>query len=228
MKKCRVVGLTGRSGSGKSTVSSHYAAQGYPVLDGDLISREVTKPGSDCLAALVEVFGGEILQEDGSLDRAALATLAFAQPEATQKLVRITHPAIIAKLLEGIRQAEKQGARLVFVDGAVIVGAPFERYCDALIVVTAPERESLLRIMLRDGISKEAARRRLSAQLPEEKLRAAADYVLENRTSQAALLRQADGVLQQLMKETGKYEGKTGSDPAPDSGAYAGGAFVSQ
>lgn len=198
MDGCYVVGLTGRSGCGKSTVASHFAAQGVPVLDGDAAAREVVQPGSPTLAKLAQAFGADVLDEHGALQRDVLAARAFAAPAAARRLTNITHPAIVRLLLDGVRAAHRAGAPLVVVDGAVIVGARFQKHCDAIVVVTAPLRESISRIILRDGISKEAAHRRLAAQLPEETLVAAADFVLENNTSPAALLQHADEVLAQL------------------------------
>ncbi|MDL2327638.1 dephospho-CoA kinase, partial [Ruminococcaceae bacterium OttesenSCG-928-A11] len=100
-----MVGITGRSGSGKSSVSGHYAALGHPVADGDAISRQVTGPGSPCLDELVAAFGPGILQPGGTLDRKALGELAFKSPENNQKLIDITHPHIIAELESRARAA---------------------------------------------------------------------------------------------------------------------------
>lgn len=204
---CRVVAITGRSGSGKSTVSARYAALGYTVLDSDKVAREITQVGEPCLLALAEAFGLDILDERGALRRSTLAARAFATPEGTRKLTKITHPAIIARLLEGVAEAQKQYEQadaphaLVFVDGAVIVDAAFEPYCDSILVVTAPEKDAVSRIVLRDGISKQAAHDRLAAQLPEKRLLAAADYRLCNDTTPQALLVQADAVLEKLLKD---------------------------
>ena len=203
MEKGAVVAVTGRSGSGKSTVSAHYAALGYPVLDGDKIARDVTRPGAPCLTALAVQFGADILDGAGALRRGVLAARAFSTPEGTRLLTDITHPAIVRALLEGVEQARRAGARLVFVDGAAIVGEAFEPYCQAIVVVTSPHREAVSRIMLRDGISKEAARQRLAAQMSEEQMCAAADYVIQNDQNKAALLFRADAVLAALLeKET--------------------------
>lgn len=196
-----VVALTGRSGSGKSTVAKHFSALGYPVLDGDKVAREVTLPGSPCLAQLAKAFGRDVLAADGTLRRQLLAARAFDTPEGVQKLTDITHPEIVARLLRSVREAQAGGARVVFVDGAVIIGGRFEQYCDKIVVITAPEKDCVSRIVLRDGISKEAARERLAAQLPEQALCAAADYVLANSGTQEALLRKADAVLEKLQPE---------------------------
>ncbi|MEG1073781.1 MAG: dephospho-CoA kinase [Ruthenibacterium sp.] len=206
MKKIQTVAVTGRSGSGKSTVSAYFASQGFPVLDADVIARTVTEKASPCLAKLVEVFGADILDENGCLLRQELAMCAFQDAENAKKLTDITHPAIIKKLLAGIDAAEKSGQTLVFVDGAVIVGAEFERYCDKIILVTAKERDAISRIVLRDHVSKQAAHDRLSVQMCEEDLRKAADFVLENTTTEAELLHRADIILKQLQKETQTHE----------------------
>lgn len=199
----KVIAITGRSGSGKSTVSAYYGSLGYPVLDADRTAREVTRPGGPCLAQLCDAFGSDILLPDGTLDRGCLAARAFATPEGTRRLTDITHPAIIRELLDGVAAAQSTGVPFVFVDGAVIVGEVFEQYCDAIIVVTAPVREAVSRIVLRDGISKQAARMRLAAQTPEDVLRAAADYIIANTGDGRHLRAAAQAVLERLLaKET--------------------------
>ncbi len=197
----RIIAVTGRSGAGKSTLSAYYASLGYPVLDADKAARAVTEKGSPCLARLAAAFGGDILTPDGALDRGLLAARAFSSPENARLLTDITHPAIVKMLLDGAESAKKAGAPLVFVDGAVIVGEAFEPYCDAIIVVSAPERESVSRVMLRDGVSKQAARDRLSAQLSDEALRAAADYVIKNTGDERQLHAAGRKVLDQLLAE---------------------------
>ena len=195
-----IVGITGRSGSGKSTVTAHYAGLGYPVADGDALSRRVTEPDSPCLAELIKAFGEGILCPGGTLDRKALARLAFASEEANRKLMAITHPAISREMRQMAAEAKAGGAKLFFLDGAMIVGGPAQAECKKLIVVRAGKSLSVSRIILRDGISKTAAAQRLAAQLPEAELLAAADYVIDNDGSQAALLRRADEVLEDLLK----------------------------
>ena len=193
----KVIAVTGRSGSGKSTVSAYYGSLGYPVLDADRTAREVTRPGGPCLAQLCDAFGSDILLPDGTLDRGCLAARAFATPEGTRRLTDITHPAIIRELLDGVAAAQRTGVPFVFVD-------------DAIIVVTAPEREAVSRIVLRDGISKQAARMRLAAQTPEDVLRAAADYIIANTGDGRHLRAAAQAVLERLLaKETNGTKEKT-------------------
>lgn len=194
-----IVGITGRSGSGKSVVSRHYAAKGYPVADGDELSRYATRPGNPCLAELTAAFGSDILAADGSLNRRRLGELAFASKAKTSLLTAITHPYILEEMLARAQRARTEGARLFFVDGAVIVGGIFEEYCDKLIVVVSERRLAVSRIILRDGISKTAASARLEAQQPEEVMLAAADYVIDNNASEEMLLGQAEDVLRRLL-----------------------------
>ncbi len=206
---CRLVGVTGRSGSGKSTVSDYFRTQGYPVLDGDGIARAVTEPGSPVLGRLVEAFGGDILDERGALRRRLLADRAFATPQGTRQLTDITHPAIIAAMLDAVHRAAREGHKICFADGAAIVGEALEPYCDAIIVVTAPLEESIARITARDGVSPQAARRRLDAQLPEGRLRAAADHVIENDGTLESLRAKAAAVLRAVQGETNEREEET-------------------
>lgn len=203
-----IVALTGRSGCGKSTVSAHYRAQGYPVLDCDQVARQVAAPGSVCLQKLQEAFGADIVDESGQLLRRKLAQRAFASEQGTQRLTKITHPAIVALLLQQAQQAFAQGAQMVFADGAVIVGHALEPHCQRIVVVDAPDAVCVARIVKRDGISQAAAQQRLDAQMPRQQLCSAADYVIENHADQTTLLQQADQVLYALRKERNEHKEK--------------------
>lgn len=196
-----VVGLTGRSGCGKSSVSAWLAGQGIPCIDADGISREILQPGSGCLPLLQNAFGSDIVDNSGALRRRLLADRAFATPEGTRALTEITHPEILARIRSRVAEARAAGAKFCFVDGAVIVGTPFAGECDRLAVVTAPYEQSVARICRRDGISPEMARRRLDAQTPERTLLEAADYVIHNNGTLADLEQQCRALLQALRKE---------------------------
>ena len=195
------LGITGRSGCGKSTVTAVFAGHGVPLADADQISREILLPGSPLLPALAERFGADILKADGTLDRRLLADRAFATPKGTAALTDITQPEILRRIDAALDEARRGGADLAFVDGAVIVGTPFEARCDALILVTAPYETSVARICARDGIAPEMARRRLDAQTPLETLRAAATAELVNDSTPDALREKLRSVLNGLEKE---------------------------
>ena len=183
----KIVGITGRSGCGKSSATNFLARMGYPCIDADQVARDVLLPGSVCLTRLQKQFGEDILDGTGALRRRLLADRAFATPEGTRALTQITQPEILRRIEQWLQQAQAQGASIAFVDGAVIVGTPFQARCDALVLVTAPYELSVQRICARDGIAPDMARRRLDAQTPLETLRAAATLEIVN-----------DGTTQQL------------------------------
>ena len=149
------LGITGRSGCGKSTVTAVFAAHGVPLVDADQLSREILLPGSPLLPQLAARFGGDILKPDGTLDRRLLADRAFATPEGKAALDSLTHPAIVARIRAAKQAAQVAEAPLFVLDGAVIVGTAAQAECDRLCVVTAPFETSVARIVARDGISPE-------------------------------------------------------------------------
>ena len=195
------LGITGRSGCGKSTVTAVFAAHGVPLADADRISREILLPGSPLLPVLAQRFGADILRADGTLDRRLLADRAFATPEGKAALDAITHPEIVRRIRAAKQAAQAAGASLFVLDGAVIVGTEAETECDRLAVVTAPFETSVARIAARDGISPEMAARRLNAQMPEEQLLRRADYILRNDAERAALETVATQLCEALLQE---------------------------
>lgn len=197
------LGITGRSGCGKSTVTAVFAQHGVPLADADQISREILLPGSPLLPVLTERFGADILNPDGSLDRRLLADRAFATPEGKKALDAITHPEIVRRIRAAKAAAQRFGAPLFVLDGAVIIGTEAEQECDRLCVVTAPFEISVARIAARDGIRPEMAARRLNAQTPEEVLLAKADYVLCNDAERSALEAAAAALCEKLQAEGG-------------------------
>ena len=194
----KVIGITGRSGCGKSSATKFLAGQGYPCIDADLIAREMLLPGSPCISQLQEKFGADIADENGNVRRRLLADRAFATPAGTRALTAITQPEILHRIETRLQEAEQGGAELAFVDGAVIVGTPFEARCDALVLISAPYDTSVARICARDGIAPEMARRRLDAQTPIETLRAAATREVVNDGTAEQLVEKMHAVLQQL------------------------------
>ena len=205
------LGITGRSGCGKSTVTAVFAAHGVPLADADRISREILLPGSPLLPVLAQRFGADILRTDGTLDRRLLADRAFATPEGKAALDAITHPEIVRRIRAAKQAARAAGASLFVLDGAVIVGTEAETECDRLAVVTAPFETSVARIAARDGISPEMAARRLNAQMPEEQLLRRADYILRNDAERAELETAATQLCEALLQE-GR---KGGADHSP-------------
>ena len=176
-----IVGLVGRAGSGKSTVASAFRERGFPVLDADRIGHEVTDGDPTVRAALAAEYGPDVYREDGALDRARVAAKVFADPSARARLDALVHPRILAILRARIAALRDGGHRgPVIVDAALLLKWGFERECDLVIAVEAPEAELLARLARSRGWSAEAARARLAAQPAPELLAAAADVVLVN------------------------------------------------
>ena len=170
-----VIGLTGPTGSGKTTFASLLRERGFYVADADAAARKVVQPGSPVLDALCAAFGADIV-EDGALCRKKLAARAFASPEDVQKLNALTHPAIECALFDEI--AAHPHARGAVIDAAALIESGIAEKCDLVAAALAPREERLRRIMLRDGLSEEQARARMQAQQPDTFYTQKADVVL--------------------------------------------------
>ncbi|MFI0433614.1 MAG: dephospho-CoA kinase [Candidatus Nanopelagicales bacterium] len=171
------IGLTGGIGSGKSTVAALLADYGALVIDADAVAREVVAPGTEGLAALVAEFGGGVLAPDGSLDRPALAAIAFADDAARARLNAVLHPRIAARTVE-LMSAAAPGQVIVH-DVPLLAENGLAPAYDAVIVVAAPLEVRLTRLEQR-GVSPADARRRIAAQATDEQRRAVADVVIDN------------------------------------------------
>ena len=172
------IGLTGGAASGKSLVARHFEALGIPVIDADVVSREVARPGTDGLAAIVEAFGEGVLTADGTLDRSALRERVFRQDEARRTLERILHPRIRASMDESSAALAHEGhPYLLCVIPLLIETDQTGRY-DRILVVDAPEDVQRTRLCRRDGVDPPAADAMLAAQADRwQRLRAAHDVV---------------------------------------------------
>jgi dephospho-CoA kinase len=176
----RRIGLTGGIGSGKSTVAGMFADLGAHVIDADALAREVVAPGTDGLAELVAQFGTGILAADGSLDRAALGAVVFADPAARERLNAITHPRIGARTAELVA-ALPDDAVLVH-DVPLLAELGMQDAYDLVVVVDAPDDIRVARLMQR-GLDERDARARIAAQASRDQRLAIADVVLDNSGS---------------------------------------------
>ncbi len=174
------VGLTGSIGVGKSFVASIFTELGCHVLDADLTAREVVMPGTPGLKAIVQEFGEEILNTDGTLDRKALGALIFADENRRQRLNHILHPFIIARQDEILREWEREDPQGIgIVDAALMIESGGYKRFDKLIVVHCRPEVQLERLMLRDKLSREEAERRIRSQMPQEEKQKFADYLID-------------------------------------------------
>lgn len=184
------VALTGGIGSGKSTVAARLLELGAVVVDADQIAREIVTPGQPALTRIVDRFGPQVLSPDGTLDRAGLAAVVFADPVALADLNAITHPLIAARSQE-LMDAAPVDAVVVY-DMPLLVEQHLTQGWDAIIVVETPLETRLQRLVADRGLSPEDARRRVGAQASDAERRAVADHVLLNDTTRQALLDQVD------------------------------------
>jgi dephospho-CoA kinase len=212
-----LVGLTGGIGSGKSTVAGLLAARGAVVLDADAVARSVVEPGTPALTALVERFGDGILAADGTLDRPALAALAFVDDASRKDLEAITHPAINTEFARQMTEAPP--------DAIVICDVPLLAESDqarargykVVIVVEAPIEQRLERLEAR-GVPRDDAQRRMAAQATDEERRALATHVIDNAGDLAVLERQVDDVWPDLVRIKDEHEAEErAKDPAAAS-----------
>lgn len=176
----KIIGLTGKTGSGKSTFSLELKKRGWFVIDADICAREITEKGSPALKELCDYFGNDILLPDGSLDRKMLAKKAFSSEENKKILNSITHPRITENMKNKIASAEKAGYEYCLIDAAVLLESDCKNLCHKIITVNAPEEVRLRRILLRDGITKEEAMLRISAQREDEYYFSNSDIIINN------------------------------------------------
>ena len=183
------IGLSGGIGAGKSTVSSTFGDLGGVVVDGDVISREVVEPGTEGLAKLVEAFGEEILSDDGSLNRPALAAIAFSDDEKRQTLNGIVHPLVADRRSELIAAAGDDA--VIVEDIPLLVESGMAPMFPLVVIVNAEEDLRVKRLIEHRGFTEEDARARIAAQATEEQRRAVADVWLDNSGSTQELVEQA-------------------------------------
>jgi dephospho-CoA kinase len=172
------VGLTGGIGAGKSTVARLLTGHGAIVLDADLAARAVVEPGTEGLTEVARAFGPEVLRADGSLDRAALASVVFADEERRTRLNAIVHPRVRAWMAE--RAAAAPEGSVVVQDIPLLVEGGLVPLFDFVIVVDADDDTRITRLVRDRGMAEQEARARIAAQAPREQRNAAADRLIDN------------------------------------------------
>lgn len=195
------VGLTGGIASGKSTVARIFRELGAHVIDADRIAREVVPPGSQALARIVRAFGGEMLRADGTLDRAALGAVVFADAGKRRVLEGILHPLILDEIDRRVDELERSDpGAMVVVEAALILELGRQGEYDSLVVVWADEEQQRRRLMRRDNLSAEEVDRRLAAQMPLAEKRGRAQFVVDNSGDPAACRKDAERVYGELRR----------------------------
>lgn len=201
------IGLTGNIAAGKSSVVRVWRSLGAAVVDADELARRAVEPGTPGLARIVEAWGPAVLDADGTLDRAALRRIVFADPEARARLEEIVHPAVHALRGEEYRAAQARGERRVVADVPLLFEVGMADEFDVVVLVDAPEEERLRRLVEDRGLDPEEAVRMIDAQMPAELKRARADRVIENAGTLAELEARAAEVWAELGRRAGAAGG---------------------
>lgn len=175
-----IIGITGQTGAGKSTVCAALSRRGFYHIDADAVAKSLYTKNAPILQALSACFGSQILTIDGELDKKALAAAAFKDRESIVRLNAIVHPAVTEKIRTIIDEQRRLGVKSVIIDAIALFESGEDALCDRTVGVIAPESVRLARIMARDQLPEDEALLRIRAQQPESFYTAHCDEVLRN------------------------------------------------
>lgn len=182
-----IIGLTGQTGAGKSTLSGMFAGRGVPVINADAVARETMEHSRACLMDLVLEFSTEVIHPDATLNREKLAEICFSDRAKLKRLNEITYPYIIAAIMRKIEEISASGAPMLLLDAPTLFESGLDKKCDWIVAVTADREVRLRRIIARDVMTEEAAERRVSAQNRDGFYTSRADDILTNDGDQDEL-----------------------------------------
>ena len=175
------IGLTGGIGSGKSTFGALLQKRGAALVDSDQIARQVTGPGGAAIAAIVQRFGPEFVDDTGALDRGRMRELAYSAPDARTALEAIVHPLVSLHSTQQAQAAEDAGTRVIVFDVPLLVeSGRWVQRLDTVIVIDCPPALQIQRVMSRSGLNRSTVEAILAAQSPRNIRRASADIVVHN------------------------------------------------
>ncbi|MBQ9897872.1 MAG: dephospho-CoA kinase [Ruminococcus sp.] len=178
-----VVGLTGQTGAGKSTVSRIFAENGFAVINADNVARKLVEKGTNCLGEIEDLFGHEVLNEDETLNRRALAGIVFSERSKLEMLNSIMYPYITGEILRQIKAHSIKGEKLILLDAPTLFESRADDFCEIIISVLADPEIRKERIVARDQLTPDQAQKRMNSQLDEEFFRKHSDYIIKNNTS---------------------------------------------
>lgn len=176
----QILGITGGIASGKSSVSAFLKKLGYPIIDADVVAREVVEPGEAAYLEIVKTFGDSILLPEGGINRAKLGDLIFGSEEKRLKLNSIVHPAVRKRMNELAEKAFQDGAETVFMDIPLLFESKLTFMVEKTLLVYVDEDIQLTRLMERNHLSEKDARARIASQMPLSEKRALADAIVNN------------------------------------------------
>lgn len=195
-----VLGLTGGIATGKSTVSQYLANKGIPIVDADLIARQVVEPGTSGLATIVNEFGEELLLPDGTLNRKLLGQVVFNDSVKRHRLDTILDNDIRREIKSAIAEAVAQNSELVIVDIPLLFEAGYEAFVDQIMVVSLPPDLQVERLMKRNQLTKIEAEKRIASQMAISSKVVKADFVIDNSGTVEQTYQQIDQWLNQMKK----------------------------
>ncbi len=178
-----VLGLTGSIATGKSTVAGLFAREKIPIVDADLIARQVLEPGQRAFKDVVQAFGHDILMSDQSINRGKLGALIFNDQQKRDQLNQIVHPVIIDQLIAERDRLIKAGHPLIVLDIPLLYELDLVELVDQVVVVYVTVKNQLARLMARDQLTETEAKQRINSQLSIEEKRQRANYVIDNNSS---------------------------------------------
>ncbi|WP_339259452.1 dephospho-CoA kinase [Lysinibacillus sp. FSL K6-3209] len=194
-----IIGLTGSIASGKSTVAKMMTELGLPIVDADVVARDVVEPGTETLALIVQNFGADILLEDGNLNRPKLGDIIFHEPAKRKILNDIMHPAIRQEMLRQRDAYIDAGQKHVVMDIPLLFESKLEHFVERILVVSVSEEVQLRRLMERNQLSKEDALARMHSQLPMSVKEKSAHAVIYNNEN----LQQTEEQLKKILTHWG-------------------------
>lgn len=193
-----VIGLTGQSGAGKTTVCKVFGEKGFAIINADKIARFIMEKDSPCLAEVTECFGDRILNGDGSLNRQKLADIVFCDREKLMQLNAISYPYITSEILKMINKYRDENRKYVLIDAPTLFESRADDFCDLIISVTASEKLRTERIAARDGLTPEQIKERFSSQHTEEFFINHSDFIIKNNNSADELIEKAEEVAEKI------------------------------
>ena len=191
----RVIGITGSIACGKSTVSRELIRRGFPVIDGDALSRELTGPDGQAMSKIRAVFGEQYILPDGSLNRTEMGRLVFSDDAARERLDQVMAPYLQGLTMSRIEAARAAGSVLCFLDMPLLYEKGYDRYCDTVWCVWIPEELQISRLMSRDGFSRQEALSRIYAVMSSDEKANLSAVVIDNSGSVSDTLSQVSGLL---------------------------------
>ncbi len=198
MRNYKIIGLTGPTGSGKSEAANFFEQNGYKIIDADKIAREVTLKGSPCLKTLTAVFGKEILNKDNTLNRKALASIAFSNKKNTSLLNDITHPFVYLKVMKIANEYISKGNTKIIYDAPLLFESNGELLCDYVISILCSKEKRVERIINRDNISLEQAYLRINTQHSDDFYKNKSDFCIYNNSDLENLYNNARKILNEI------------------------------